>query len=220
MTSSMTASYKLESKESSIVSVLIFSAVFHILVFFVGPVIARLVWHPKKFVRPHTFQLVRIPQKSVPIQEKVNERQKLKKKTVSKKPVPRTKKDSKPVQKKEELEDLSELEELLGGLPQPVSQISIGKVFPYQWYLDNIRMQVERNWKPSINDKSLEVILQFSIFANGKISTVKISKSSGNSSLDNLAVRAVKLAAPFGKIPAGWGDNRLDLSYTLVPALN
>lgn len=216
MSSSITASFRLEPKDSSFLPVLFYSLVFHIVVFFVVPITTRLLWRPRKFVRPHTFQLVRIPQKVVPIRERVVT--KPKKKAVHKKPVPKTK-DSKPVQKKEELEDLRELEELLGGLPQPVSQISIGKVFPYQWYINNIRIKVERNWKPPVNDKTLSVLLKFSVFANGKISEVQVKESSGNSMLDNLAVRAVKLAAPFGKIPAGWKENRLDLSYTLIPAL-
>lgn len=216
--STSTAALPYESKEPSFLPVIICSLIFHIFVFFVVPVLSRFVRRSKTFERPKTFQLVQIPQKVAPVPEKIIRRPVPREKAVPKKPVPKTKKDTKPVTK-EKPEDLSELEELLGGLPQPVSQITIGKVFPYQWYINNIRMQVERNWKPSVNDDKISVVLQFIIFANGKISEVKIARSSGNSALDNLAVRAVKLAAPFGKIPVKWGDNKLDLSYTLIPAL-
>ncbi len=216
--STSTAALPYESKEPPFLPVIIYSLIFHVFVFFVVPVLSRFVWRPKTFERPKTFQLVQIPQKVAPVPEKIIKKPVPRKKVVPKKPVPKTKKDTKPVTK-EKPEDLSELEELLGGLPQPVSQISIGKVFPYQWYINNIQMKVERNWKPSVNDDKISVVLQFIIFANGKISEVKIARSSGNSALDNLAVRAVKLAAPFGKIPVKWGDNKLDLSYTLIPAL-
>ncbi len=215
MSISVTASFNLKQKENSFAPVLMYSVIFHIFVFFVIPVLTRILWRPKTFVRPKTFQLVRIPQPVV--QEKAKPRPK--KKAVPKKPVPKTKKDTQPVKKKEKQEDLSELEELLGGLPQPVSKITLGKVFPYQWYINNLQMKVERNWKPSVNDDKLSVVLNFSIYTNGKISEVKINKSSGNAVLDNLALRAVKLAAPFGKIPAGWRNKTLDLSYTLIPAL-
>ena len=215
--SAVSVSY--ESGEKSFLPVFFYSVLFHIFIFIVVPVITQFVWRPKTFERPRTFQLVQIPQKVAPIREKVIERPKPKEKKLPKKPVPKTKKDTKPVKKKEEPEDLSELEDLLGGLPQPVSQISVGKTFTYQWYITNIQMKVERNWKPSVNDKDISVVLRFSVFANGRISEVTVAKSSGNTALDNLAVRAVKLAAPFGKIPAGWGENRLDLSYTLIPAL-
>jgi len=211
-----TFTYEYDTRETSFIPVILFSCIFHILVFFVVPVLSRFVWKSKTFERPKTFQLVQIPQKVAPIPEKVV--RKPKKKAVPKKPVPKTKKDSKPV-KKEKPEDLSELEELLGGLPQPVSQITIGKKFPYPWYIRNIQMKVERNWKPPVNDESIAVVLRFTVFANGKISDVNIAESSGNSVLDNLAVRAVKLAAPFGKIPVGYKDNKLELSYELIPAL-
>ncbi len=217
MSFSVTASFNLKQNENSLAPVIIYSLIFHIFVFFVIPVLTRIFWHPKTFVRPKTFQLVQIPQQAAPVPEKAKPRPK--KKAVPKKPVPRTKKNKQPVQKKEKQEDLSELEELLGGLPQPVSKITLGKVFPYQWYINNIQMKVERNWKPSVNDENISVVLTFSVYTNGKISEVKINKSSGNSVLDNLALRAVKLAAPFGKIPAGWGNKTLDLSYTLIPAL-
>lgn len=219
MSISVSASFNSKQKENSFAPVMMYSLIFHVFVFFVIPVLTRIVWRPKTFVRPRTFQLIRIPQQMVPVKEKAISKPRPKKKAVPKRPVPKTKRDTQPIKKKEKQEDLSELEELLGGLPQPFSKITLGKVFPYQWYINNVQMKVERNWKPSVNDDKLSVVLNFSIYTNGKISEVKINKSSGNAVLDNLALRAVKLAAPFGKIPAGWRNKTLDLSYTLIPAL-
>ena len=206
MSAAYTASCKIESKETSLTPVLVYSFVFHILIFFVVPIATRILWRPKIFERPQTFQLVRIPPKTAPVR-RVIEKQKVKKKAVPKKPVPKTKKDSRPVQKKEKPEDLSELEELLGGIQQPVSQISLGKPFKYQWYKNAIRAKVESNWKPPFKDENISVGLTFTIFRNGNISEVKLKRSSGNTMLDNLAIRAVKLAVPFGKLPHG--ENKL-----------
>lgn len=208
-----------DSKESSFLPVIIYSCIFHILVFFVVPLATKFLWRKEMFVRPTTFQLVQVPPQPVTEpQKKVAEKsQKKQPAKRARKPVP--KKNSKPAPQKQRVEDVSELEDLLGGLPQPVSRISVGESFPYPWYLNNVQMKVEQNWKPPINDESLAVVVEFSIYPNGRISEVRVVKSSGNTMLDNLAVRAVKLAAPFGKIPAGFTMDKLDLTYTLIPAV-
>ena len=214
MSAAYTASCKIESKETSLTPVLVYSFVFHILIFFVVPIATRILWRPKTFERPQTFQLVKIPPKTAPVR-RVIEKQKVKKKAVPKRPVPKTKKDSRPVQKTEELEDLSELEELLGGLPQPISAVSVTAGFKYDWYLRSIEDRVKRYWSPSINDPNLSVVLMFAIYRDGKISDIKIKERSGNTALDNLAIRAVKLAAPFGKLPPKWGSE-LSIEHKLI----
>lgn len=217
MSAAYTASYKIESKETSLTPVLVYSFLFHILIFFVVPIATRILWRPKIFERPQTFQLVRIPPKTAPVRQRVVEKQKVKKKAVPKKPVPSTKKDLRPVQKKEEPEDLSELEELLGGLPQPISAVSVAAGFKYDWYLRSVENKVKRSWTPSINDPNLSVVLLFTIYKNGKISDIKITESSGNTSLDKLAIKAVKRAAPFGKLPLKWGSE-LSVEHKLIAA--
>ena len=204
MSVSYTASYKIESRETSLMPVLFFSLLFHVFIFFVVPIATRILRRPKTFERPQTFQLVRIPPKAAPVKQRVIDKPKVKKKAVPKRPVPKTKKDSRPAQKKEEPEDLSELEDILGGpIQQPVSQISLGQPFKYDWYKNAIMLKVESYWKPPFKDEKIVVVLSFTIFRNGNISEVKVKNSSGNAMLDNLAIRAVKLAAPFGKLPRG-----------------
>lgn len=215
MSSLYTASYRIESKETSLLPVLFFSLLFHVIIFFVVPIATRILWRPKTFERPQTFQLVRIPPKAAPVKQRVVDKPKVKEKALPKKPVPKTQKDSKPVPKKEEPEDVSELEELLGELPQPISSVSVSAGFKYDWYLRSIEDKVKRYWSPSINDPDLAVILVFTIYLNGEISDITIRERSGNSTLDNLAVRAVKLAAPFGKLPPKWG-NELSVEHKLI----
>ncbi|MGD9201820.1 MAG: hypothetical protein PVI26_09670, partial [Chitinispirillia bacterium] len=129
MTSTITT--KQEIKDTSFLSVFIASIIFHIIVFIIIPVSTKILWRKKAFVRPKTFHLVTVPtvlnkpeKKSVPY--------------VKQKPRP---KKSKPVPKKTankpkaiEPDELSELEDLLGGMQEPVSNINFTKVFPYSWY--------------------------------------------------------------------------------------
>ena len=103
MSVSYTASYKIESRETSLMPVLFISLLFHVFIFFGVPIATRLLRRPKTFERPQTFQLVRIPPKTAPVKQRVIDRPKEKKKAVPKKQVPKTKKDSRPIQKKEEL---------------------------------------------------------------------------------------------------------------------
>lgn len=218
-----------ELKDSAFYKVAIYSVIFHVLVIIVAPLLTKLLWQEKEFVRPQTFQLVTmqqptpIKQKSTPVKKKkAPPKKKVKKqveKTLKKSPVPVKKEQvvEKVVDEPLEVfeEDLDELEDLLGSMPQPLSSISVGKQFPYQWYLNNIRSKVERNWKPPFNDNKKSVKLQFTIFTSGRISNVIVTKSSGNNAVDNLGIRAVKLASPFGKLPTGYGGKSLEIEYTL-----
>lgn len=210
-----------ESQGPSFVSFLVYSFFFHVFVFVVVPLVSRLVWHEDAYGRPKTFQLVSMPRpvdltnKNQPAREKVRPKEAVKKK--EKTLVPKTeKKQTKPKEQvKEKEEDLSELENLLGGLQQPVSDINFGSAFNYSWYERNIMLKVEQNWKPPIQKADVFVILRFTIFSNGSVSEVTVKKSSGNSMVDNLAVRAVNLGAPFGKLPPGYDGDRLEIDYTL-----
>lgn len=228
MSSTVIKPFEDELKDSSPYRIAIYSLVFHILVIIVAPILTKLVWKEKEFIRPQTFQLVTM-QQPTPVKKKsapVKKQKKVKKKTVAKKESVKTKKTPTPAKKEKVVEktiedvevfeeDLDELEELLGTMPKPLSSISVGKQFKYQWYLNNIRSKVERNWKPPFNDNKKSVRLQFTIFTSGKISGVRVTGSSGNKAVDNLGIRAVKLASPFGKLPAGFTGKSLEIEYTL-----
>ena len=86
--------------------------------------------------------------------------------------------------------------------------------------LENIQQKLSRYWNPPSENRSLSVVVSFTIYSDGSVSEPAVSKGSGNSSLDNLALRAVKLAAPFGKLPPGFSGDKLELSCTLIPTRN
>ena len=213
MAVSYTLSDALITRRHSPVPVFFCSLAFHVFVFIIVPIATRMLRRPRTYERPQTFQLVTVPPTAAPTQPQTQERKTADKKAAPKKPVPHTKKDSRPAPKKEE--NLKELEQLLGGLPQPISSVSVTDGFKYDWYLRSIEDKVKRYWSPTINRPDMAVVLFFTIYGNGEISDIRIKESSRNSSLDNLAVRAVKLAAPFGKLPPKWG-NELTVEHTLI----
>ena len=229
--------------------VLIISVVFHVLVLIVLPFVGELFVKEKKFERPHTFQLVQMPAPSVPkstppppapeppapvpepppppppppaptpapTPPKPKETPKPKQEPEVK-PEPRpAPKEEQPVRKPVE-EDLSELASLFDALP--TTQVSAPSDFKFPWYLAAVRNKIEQNWKPPTENRNLAVVVSFTINSDGTATGITVSKSSGNSTIDNLAVRAVTVASPFGKMPPGFSGDKLEISCTLRPTRN
>jgi len=105
---------------------------------------------------------------------------------------------------------------LFGSLPAP-TQISAVGDFKFHWYLNNVRTKIESNWRPPTENRTLEVVVRFYINSDGSAAGLTVSKSSGNSTLDNLAIRAITVSSPFGKLPPGFSGDRLDINLTLRP---
>jgi len=216
MSASAASSIRVDSKDPNLTPLFIVSIVLHVVIFVVIPLAMQALSVKRTFERPMTFQLVSLPQ--MPQQRIAQEISKKpaqvteKKRALPKNPVPATKKPAEAARKKE---DLSELEDLLGSLPQPISNISIGKPFKYPWYLNTLCAKVENNWKPPIKDENISVVVGFTIYRNGDISEVVLKQSSGNDMLDKIAIRAIKTAAPFPKLPPG--EDVLEIDFLLRP---
>lgn len=205
---------------------LIISFIFHVVLIGGIPLLLSITLTHRKFQRPQTFQLVapmnpvkpqrihnmpkqRVAQKPVkPAPKPVPSQNK----TASKDAIPEPKKEpSQPVE-----ENVDELASILEELPAPASVSAIGD-FKFHWYLNNVQQKLERFWNPPTENNQIKVVVHFIIFNDGNISEPSIRKSSGSSTVDNLALRAVKLAAPFGRLPPGFSGDRLDLNCTLIP---
>jgi TonB family protein len=222
MASSIAASTNHDfSREPSFWPVVFISLAFHAVVFIGIPVLTLVFYHTEKYQRPPTFQLVSMKASQALLARKAV--QKVQSKTVPKKsttPVPQknkakqsTKNETKP------LENNEDLSELLSSIPAtPVSEISSTQNFKYNWYLQNVQSRVEDNWKPPAgltDKKDASVIVSFTIFQDGSISKVSVTQPSGVPTLDNIAIKSIQSSAPFGQLPIGFSNNKLDLSYTL-----
>jgi|GEM_PF-897422 TonB family C-terminal domain len=209
------------SREPSFLPVIIISLAFHAVVFVGIPVLTLLLYHSEKYQRPPTFQLVSmkapkalLARKAIPKVESA--------KTVPKKvttPVPRKNK-SKPSAKNEtKPQENDDLSELLSSIPATtVSEIAFAQNFKSNWYIQNVQSRIEDNFKPPAgltDKKDVSLIASFTIFNNGNISKVSITQSSGTPTLDNIAIKAVQISAPFGQLPMGFSENKLDVSLTL-----
>ena len=87
-------------------------------------------------------------------------------------------------------------------------------------YLYSIRSKIEKSKKyPLIARKmGIEGVtnVEFVIFKSGKLSIIKIYKSSGSEILDKAAVKAVKNAQPFSHIPAQLSLNKMKIKLKIV----
>lgn len=213
-----------ETRRDSHVSMILISLTFHVVVFLIVPIITKLFRQPTRFERPQTFQLVQppIPQPVTRPKQQPVEKPKPQVKPPPPKPEPKkveTRAPSKPVPAKEpvqEEENLDELASLLEEIPAP-AQVATPSNFKYHWYLNSVQQKAERHWQPPTRDPDISVVVAFTIYANGSISNPRVRTSSGSGMLDNLAIRAIRLAAPFGKLPPGFSENRLDLTCTFRP---
>jgi TonB family protein len=64
-------------------------------------------------------------------------------------------------------------------------------------YINKIEQRIMAVWKlPSTSD-GLKVVLRYNLARNGKVSSVRVEKTSGNPNFDNSALQARRRASPF-----------------------
>ncbi len=229
------------NSSESILPGLFISLTFHLVVFLILPLLAKLARTEEEFIRPETFQLVqppqRIPHPPAPAKKPKPTPQKPEPpEPAPKKPEPKPEPEPKPGKQREprrkdaqsrtketpdtsrqkQQEELEQLAGLLGDMA-PATEVQTQTSFSYDWYLNSIRGAIERYWNPQTRDSEIKVRLTFTIYANGSISDVSISHSSGDTFIDKLAIRAVRQAAPFGKLPPGYASSSLQLDCTFRP---
>ncbi len=96
-----------------------------------------------------------------------------------------------------------------------------GPAFPYPWYLKAIADRLDKQWKPPQEfqaDTTCQVT--FSIDRAGQISGSELSKSSGDSLFDQLALRAVLYANPLPPLPNGFPEDSLKVHMKFVGKRN
>jgi TonB family protein len=188
------------------------SAIFHLAVLGGIPLLMHIAGVRARFERPATFQLVVAP----PLQQSV------KKKTPGRQAPERTKMESvKPVPRESsgQEENLDELSSVLDEIPVPARVSAVGD-FKYNWYLAQTQEKIERFWSPPVENRDDSVIVSFTIYNDGSISQPTVMRKSGSRTLDGLALSAVRLAAPFGKLPPGVSGDRYEMMCTLRPTRN
>jgi TonB family protein len=88
-------------------------------------------------------------------------------------------------------------------------------------YLQQVLAVVKRNWMTVIPDAAKEgrrgvVVIKFFIQRSGSVSTLSISATSGNGSMDRAAVAGMSMSNPFPPLPAGYKGDEIHLQMAFA----
>jgi protein TonB len=67
----------------------------------------------------------------------------------------------------------------------------------FDQYLEEVRKRVEAAWKPPAKSAGLQAVARFTLDRAGRVSDLKLVKSSGNRQFDESALQAVRANTPF-----------------------
>jgi len=92
---------------------------------------------------------------------------------------------------------------------------NFGSKFP--WYVEAVQRRVSGNWLQSSVDPRISfaprVVATFDILRNGTVTNIQITKSSGNSSVDNSAVRAIRDSSPLQGLPPEYSGSKVGVEF-------
>ena len=83
----------------------------------------------------------------------------------------------------------------------------------FQDYMSDIQQKIKDNWDPVKTDKSKKVILLFKVYKDGKVTDIKVKKSSGNEEMDNSAIEAVIKSSPLPPLPKDYKLDDVDILF-------
>ncbi|MDR2425845.1 MAG: TonB family protein [Endomicrobium sp.] len=81
--------------------------------------------------------------------------------------------------------------------------------FKYAYYTNTIVRKINRFWQWSESYGRRRAVIYFKILKDGSITSISVKESSGDTSFDQNAHRAVQLASPFAPLPDGYTGNSL-----------
>lgn len=87
----------------------------------------------------------------------------------------------------------------------------------FGWYVQAVQRKVSSNWLQSSIDPNIatapRVVVTFDILRDGSIVNAQITRSSGNYSVDNSALRAVQNSSPINPLPSGYSGSRVSVDF-------
>ncbi len=87
-------------------------------------------------------------------------------------------------------------------------------------YMAELQRRVKRNWIPPDAGNSQRSVLRFSISRAGEVCNLRVGKTSGKPDSDAAAMDAVRRAAPFRTLPAGYKGRNIDIQFTFDININ
>jgi protein TonB len=87
----------------------------------------------------------------------------------------------------------------------------------YSWYVQAVQGRISQNWNQFTVDSAVRVapraVLTFEILRDGTIRGIRVTQSSGNSSVDNSAVRAVQGSSPLTPLPSDYSGSGVNVEF-------
>jgi TonB family protein len=77
----------------------------------------------------------------------------------------------------------------------------------------DLQRRIKHNWHPPRGNESKRVVVLFSIHKDGRISHLRVERSSGVEIADQAALTAVQKASPVRQLPEGASQN-VDIQFT------
>ncbi len=92
--------------------------------------------------------------------------------------------------------------------------------YKYLSYFLKLKRQIEGVWnypkESRLRGEQGELLLVFTLTSDGNLQEVKLLQPSGYVRLDDEAVRAIKVAAPFSPFPSTWELDRLNIKAVFL----
>ncbi|MGA8037971.1 MAG: TonB family protein [Candidatus Acidiferrales bacterium] len=87
----------------------------------------------------------------------------------------------------------------------------------FSWYVEAVQRKVSSNWLQSTVDPGISfaprLVATFDINRDGSVANIQITKSSGNPSVDQSAVRAIRDSSPMDRLPPAYSGSRVSVEF-------
>jgi protein TonB len=102
-----------------------------------------------------------------------------------------------------------------GGMGVAQGNGNFGSRFP--WYVEAVQRKISGNWLQASVDPNLRwaprVVASFQVMRDGSIANIQVTRSSGNSSVDTSAVRAIHDSSPMQPLPNGYSGSYVNVEF-------
>lgn len=92
---------------------------------------------------------------------------------------------------------------------------AFGTQFP--WYVEAVQRRVSSNWLQATVDPTISwaprCVVTFEILRDGTATNIQVTQSSGNQSVDESAVRAVRSSSPLDQLPAAYRGSYVNVEF-------
>jgi protein TonB len=92
---------------------------------------------------------------------------------------------------------------------------NFGSRFP--WYVEAVQRKISGNWLQASVDPNLRwaprVVASFQVLRDGSVANIQVTRSSGNTSVDTSAVRAIHDSSPMQPLPNEYSGSYVNVEF-------